>query len=178
MSDTRLETLAEDLFVARSIEVEAEGRARGPRLGLADIHAFLTNPSVELTAEQQAALFSDGKVRAAYNRLKRELALYEVPAAIAASSEGSTRRRFVGGSIEVKPSRVGRQVYVMIRLDTPGRSPRALLLESIGRQIVRTILPEPDEDGGIVLIKDLDDDEDGRLIALISDPNTVGALLE
>lgn len=178
MSEARLEALAEELFVARSLEAGSVGAERGSRLSLADIHAFLTDHTVKLSVAQHRLLFADARARAAYTRLKRELAVWELPAVVAASSGGTTKRTFAGGTIEVRPSRIERQVYVMIRLDAEGRGPRALIMESTSGQIVRAALPAPDEQGGIVLIKNLDDEDDGRLVALIADPNATGALLE
>lgn len=177
MADTRFEDLAEELYAARSLE--AEGVARPVLLAFADIHAFLSDPAVKLAPQQQALLFSDPKIRAGYLRLKQQATLAQVPVAIAASTSELSRRTLsgVGGTIEIRPSRVGRQVYVIIRPEHRRLAPRVLLMESESGLIARTALPEPDDQGNLMLLKDLDVAEDSQLIELIQDPTATGALL-
>lgn len=160
---------------------------------------FLANRK-PLTVEQQRALFTSPRLISEFRCLKHDFALHarqepaakptgqgrehaaiiELPALAAAASPGVADfdRQFVGGKLRICPTGIDEQVYVLIILDDPGLCPRTLVVESEDRQVIVSVaLPERDSDGDILLIKDLSDEADSALVALLRDPTAKGTFL-
>jgi hypothetical protein len=166
---------ADALYAARSALAETERPTR--RLGVAEITQFLSDPERSLTQEEQRSLFADPKLRADYRRLKSRLSAVELPALAAASAGDIHTRRFDGGTISVHPSRVPGQTYVILRFGWPASSPRTMLLESAGGELIKRSLPPADVQGEIVMILDEKNTSDQGLLQLICDPTATGSFL-
>src|SRR5262245_32787769 len=97
---------AEDLFVARATVDDATPNPR--RLAFADLYAFLTNPTSELSIDHQRQLFSDPRLRADFQRLKQELIAVgggiDLPRVAAASDGELSERPFPGGAVKIAAS--------------------------------------------------------------------------
>jgi hypothetical protein len=64
-------------------------------------------------------------------------------------------------------------------MDDPADKPSALLLEGPdGTDMARCTLDQFDEDGKILLIKNLSNEEDRRFVALLRNPEASGAFLK
>src|SRR5262245_47111528 len=105
---------AEKVYAARSAFAATSRPTR--RLGVAEILRFLSDPQRSLTIDEQRSLFSDPHVRADYRRLKSQAAVAELPALAAASAGDVKSRRFSAGTVNIHPSRIPGQTYVLLRL--------------------------------------------------------------
>ena len=166
---------ADQLYAARS--ALAETAPTGRRLGVAEIVQFLSDPRRSLSMEEQRALFSDPRLRADYRRLKSQLSVSELPALAAASVGDVDTRRFEGGTLSIHPSRVAGQVYVVLRLSSPGGPPRTMLLESAAGDLLKRSLPVPDGQGELMLVLDRKIAADEAFLRLLSDPTSTGSFL-
>jgi len=167
---------AEDLYVARS--VIAAKSTRRPLLAIADLVRFLTDLEVSLTPDQQAQLFTDRQLRDDFQRLKRSLSLFVMPAAAAASTDQLlNERNFPGAQVKITASRKPDHFYVIIALEEVDSSPALLVLESPAGDIARVALPEVDDRGTILILKDMASPSDARLINLLRDPSTIGTFI-
>ncbi len=166
---------ADLLYAARSALAEAVPPSR--RLGIAEIMQFLDDPGRTLSMEEQRALFADPKLRADYRRLKAQVAIAELPALAAASSGQVSSRRFEGGTVNVHPSRVPNQVYVVLRFSWPASAPRSILLENAGGDLVKRALPTADTSGELMIVLDQKSAADQAFLRLLSDPTSTGSFL-
>jgi hypothetical protein len=166
---------AERLYAARSALAEAAPSSR--RLGIAEIMQFLDDPGRSLSMEEQRALFADAKLRADYRRLKAQAAVAELPALAAASSGEVNSRRFEGGTINVHPSRVQGQFYVVLRFNWPNGAPRTMLLESTTGELVKRALPPADPNGELMIVLNQSSTSDREFLRLFSDPTSTGSFL-
>lgn len=165
---------AEDLYAARAAFESASPTGR--RFGLAEIYRYLHGPSASLSAEEQALLFKDRKLAAAFRRIKAELALFEMPTLAAASDGAVTERTFAGHTIRVHASRVPGQVYAMFAFQGAGR-PRRLILQGRDGQLVDRDLPAADAEGNLVIILEEARPADRAFLALLMDPQATGTFL-
>ena len=168
---------AEDLYVARS--VIAAKSTRRPLLAIADLVRFLTDREVvSLTPDQQAQLFTDRQLRDDFQRLKRSLSLFVMPAAAAASTDQLlNERNFPGAQVKITGSRKPGHFYVTIALEEVDSSPALLVLEGPAGDIARVALPAVDDRGTILILKDMASPSDARLINLLRDPSTIGTFI-
>lgn len=173
---------AEDLFVTRSVAAEPGDRAAS--LTFADMVNFLTDPEARLTHEQERLLFSNARVRRDFTNLKQSLRWRPelasgpsiAPAAAAAGGDRLSERTFPGGRLRIIPSSVGQQVFISIHLDDTKDPPSLLAMELPDAEVAKVALPPPESDGTILLIKDLADADDARLVRLLRDPMSSGHL--
>jgi len=166
---------ADRLYAARSAMAEAASERAG--IGVAELVRFLTVASVELPLDAQRALFANARLRADFQRLKRQLRLVELPVMAAASAGGISSRTFEGGSVRVHPSRVEGQVYMVFQFRAIATPPGALLFEDAANRVVKRLLPAPDALGQLVLVLDRSNPDDALLLQLFADPRTTGAFL-
>jgi hypothetical protein len=166
---------ADRLYAARAAMAEAEQPAR--RLGIADIVQLLGNPMRSLSMDEQRALFSDPQLRADYRRLKAQFATVELPALAAASTGQVNMRRFEGGTVNIHPSRVPGQTYVLMRFGSPAGVPHSVLIESSQGELIKRALPPADPNGEIMLVLDDKIGPDQEFLRLISDPTSSGSFL-
>jgi hypothetical protein len=166
---------ADRLYAARSAVADAP--SGGPRIGVAELVQFLSDPRSQLPPEAQRLLFSNPRLRADFKRLKASLRCVELPALAAASDGEVDQRSFEGGSVRLHPSRVGGQTYALFQFSWPTATPRALLLESASGDIVKRPLPTADATGQAVLVLDQNQPDDGAFLRLIADPTTVGSFI-
>jgi hypothetical protein len=127
--------------------------------------------------DEQRALFSDLKLRADYRRLKAQIAVAELPALAAASTGEVSSRRFEGGTVNVYPSRVPGQVYVVLRFSWPSGAPRTMLLEGAEGELVKRALPPADPNGELMIVLNQASTSDRDFLRLISDPTSTGSFL-
>jgi hypothetical protein len=172
----RMHDLAERIYARRSALEAARARRQLP-IGVHQLVEFLGKPDAVLTWEQQRTLFADRRLIADFRRLKAMQQVAAMPQLAAASDGQLKERRVDGGSIRLHPSRIANQYYVVIRFGSPAQYPRALVLESEAGEILKRALPQPDANGELMFICDVRNDADARLVALISDPATVGSFL-
>jgi hypothetical protein len=166
---------ADRLYAARTGLAQAGPPRR--RLGIAEIMQFLSDPDRSLTMEEQRSLFADPQLRADYRRLKSQVAIAELPALAAASAGDVGSRRFEGGTVNVHPSRVPGQVYVVLRFSWPAGAPRAMLLENAGGDLVKRALPSADASGELMLVLNEKSASDQEFLRLICDPTSTGSFL-
>jgi len=166
---------ADRLYAARSALAETE-RPRH-RFGIAEIVQFLNDPSRSLTSEEQRSLFADPRLRADYKRLKALATSFEMPALAAASSGKVDARRFDGGSINIHPSRIAGQLYVILRFNTPTDHPRAMLLESTSGEVIKRALPGADPQGEVMMVLNENNEADARFLRLLADPTSTGTFV-
>jgi hypothetical protein len=166
---------ADRLYAARS--VLAEARPPRHRFGVAEIVQFLNDPVRALTPEEQRSLFTDPRLRADYRRLKERATSFEMPALAAASSGNVDARRFDGGSINIHPSRIAGQLYVILRFSSPANPPRALLLESTAGELVKRALPAADQQGEVMMVLNQSNQADASFLRLIADPTSTGTFV-
>src|SRR5262249_44481004 len=136
-----------------------------------------TDPQRTLSMEQQRRLFAEPRLRADYRRLKAELGAIDMPALAAASVGDVTDRRFAGGTVRIHPSRVGGQVYVVLRFTGLGIPPRSLLLETPGVELIKRPLPKPDPSGDMVIVLDPKNSADEVFLRAVTDPTSSGSFL-
>jgi hypothetical protein len=185
---------AKELYVSWTL-VEDAKPVRGPFLTLGDLVAFF----VEGKWFNKELLFSNPRLLADYQRLKREYAWIRAawiraavhatvsgprpegtgilelsPVIAAAGDEGVDERTFEGGTVQIRPSAAGRQVYVLLTMDDPRDSPGSLLIDDMAR----TTLEPPDAEGRIFLIKDLADEDDALFVRLLRNPASTGIFLK
>jgi hypothetical protein len=163
------------LYAARTAMAQTESTTR--RLGIAEIMQFLSDPGRSLSMEEQRCLFADPQLRADYRRLKSQVAVAELPALAAASVGDVSSRRFEGGTVNVHPSRVPGQVYVVLRFNWPAGAPRTMLLENAGGDLVKRALPASDANGELMIVLDEKSASDQAFLRLISDPTATGSFL-
>jgi hypothetical protein len=171
--DNDIADRADRLFAARS--ALAQSKPPRHRFGLAEIVAFLDDPSRSLAPEEQRALFADPRLRADYRRLKAQATTFELPALAAASSGSVNARRFEGGTVTIHPSRVAGQVYVILRFNWPANAPRMMLLESASGDVVKRALPGADQQGEVMMV--LNERRDADFLGLLTDPTSTGTFL-
>lgn len=171
----------EDLFVARSLEEDA---ARGEAVGIRfiDIYRFFTEAGFAFSHAQQAALFSDERLRRDFQQLRKDLAasLHRtvVPAAAAASDRTLSERRFPGGVIRLAASAIDSlHMYVMFEFEGQAPSFRAIELEGAGGELAKLALDPPDEDGLVQTLLDLRREDHATIVRLLQDPNSQGSFL-
>ena len=182
--DPKLRDRANELYAAWTLAEEA-GRGDAPTLTFADLIAFLTGTRT-LTAGQQGLLFSNRRLRADFQSLKEDMAvhraaagqaIFHMPAvAAAASEEQIDDRAFAGATVRIRVT--GRQAYVVVTLLDTQEHPSALLIESPLGELARGTLPVPDENGRIMLIKDLGNADDALFVRLLRDPKSSGVFLQ
>ena len=198
--DNDIDRRANEIYSVLTLLEEADPPSPEP-LRRCHLIELLTNGK-PLTVEQQRALFASPRLVAEFRCLKRDfavalharpetpasrasegredVAILELPALVAAASLGDAdfERHFVGGKLRICPTGIEEQVYILITLDDPAPSPRSLVIESETRNVVLPIdLPARDADGDILLIKDLSDQADASLVALLRDPTAKGTFL-
>ena len=177
-----------ELYVAWTL-VEDAKPLRGHLLALGDLVAFFA----EGKWFNKEPLFSNPRIMADYQRLKREYAWVRVdherrregaatlelpPVIAAAGDEVVDDRSFGGGTVQIRPSAEGRQVYVLLTMDDPRDSPNSLLIESPDCEMARAALHPPDPEGRIFLIKDLTDEDDALFVRLLRNPGSTGIFLK
>jgi hypothetical protein len=167
--------LADTIYAARSALTEVRPAKGG--IGVAEIVQFLSDPQRSLSMEQQRRLFADPRLRAAYRRLKAELTAIEMPALAAASVGDVSERRFPGGTVRLHPSRVGGQVYVVLKFTGSAAQPRWMLLEGPGFEFVKRSLPSPDASGEMIIVLDPSNPADQTFLRAISDPTSSGSFV-
>ena len=165
---------ADRRYAAGSAMEQTERRPR--RLGIAEIVRFLDDPGGSLSVEQQRTLFADQRLRTDYRRLART-SVAELPAVAAASSGNVNSRRFDGGTVNIHPSRVPGQIYVVVRFGWPAGPPRAMLLEGADGDLIKRALPTADPNGEVLMVLDEKSDADAGFLRLISDPTSTGSIL-
>jgi hypothetical protein len=189
----------EELYVAWTLAEETPAAPR-PALTFGELVAFLVEGR-KLTQAQQQFLFANRKLRADFQRLKQDLAhrvidrteraeartrVFEMPALAAAASDREVdERSFDGASLRVRPSAQPGQVYIIVQFDDPASAPSALLVESAAGEMARMALTvdekgsrrELDDDGRLLLVKDLGNETDAQLVRLIRDPLSTGVFL-
>jgi hypothetical protein len=175
-SDESATDVADRLYAARSALADAT-LPSGPRIGIAELVAFLSDPRSELSPDAQRALFASPRLRADFKSLKASLRCVELPALAAASDGTVAQRSFEGGSVRLHPSRVAGQTYALFQFRWPTATPRALLLENASGDIVKRTLPAADASGQAVLVLDGNQREDSVFLRLISDPTTIGSFI-
>jgi hypothetical protein len=166
---------ADRLYAARTALAQTGPTTR--RMGVAEIMQFLSDPGRSLSMEEQRSLFADPQLRADYRRLKSQVAIAELPALAAASAGDVGSRRFEGGTVNVHPSRVPGQVYVVLRFSWPAGAPRTMLLENAGGDLVKRALPAADANGEVMLVLNEKSASDQEFLRLISDPTSTGSFL-
>jgi hypothetical protein len=77
----------------------------------------------------------------------------------------------------VHPSRVGGQVYVVLKFTGAAAQPRSMLLEVPGVELVKRTLPNPDVRGEMVIVLDVKNPEDEAFLRVITDPTSSGSFL-
>ena len=198
--DDDIDRRASEIYSVLTLLEEAEPASPEP-LRRSHLVELLANGK-PLTADQQRALFDSPRLIAEFRCLKHDFALtlparpqtrashaaqgrqdapvLELPALVAAASTGAAdfERQFVGGKLRICPTGIDEQVYVLITLDDPGLCPRTLVVESEVRKVIVSVaLPARDSDGDILLIKDLADETDSSIVALLRDPTAKGTFL-
>jgi hypothetical protein len=179
--DRRIEARTEDLFVWRSVTVEA--RPRALPLPFHELYRYLTDPSTSLGMDQQRLLFSDPRLRLDFQQLKRDLSalpgFQEMPRAAAAADDYElNERRFEGGKVRIVISeRDARQTYVIFEFDNPDRSLAALVLEAQNGELAKLRLGPLLEKGVVQVMLDTRREEHDRIVRLLRDPQTVGVFL-
>jgi hypothetical protein len=174
-SDELAAEVADRLYAARS--AVADAATERPRIGIAELVQFLADPTSDLSAEAQRALFSSPRLRADFKRLKASLNCVELPALAAASDGEVNTRTFEGGSVRIHPSRVAGQVYALFQFNWPSTTPRALVLESASGDVVKRPLPAADASGQAVVVLDRERPSDDAFLRLIADPTTSGSFI-
>lgn len=185
--EQELRRRASELYVAWT-QVEEPPPVCQPTLTFGDLVAWLTEGK-PLKPGQQPLLFSNQRLRADFQRLKRDLAyvryqhhetgnrILEMPAVkAAASQEELGDRAFDGAKIRIR-SGDGPIVYVRITMDDPADKPGALLVEGPGGK-AREQLDPTDDNGQILLIKDLANEIDRLFIEILRNPASNGTFLK
>jgi hypothetical protein len=173
--DEEAVSVADRLYAARC--AIADAAPGGPRIGVAELVQYLSDPRSELSPEAQRHLFSNPRLRADFKRLKASLRRVELPALAAASDGAVAQRSFEGGSVLIHPSRVAGQSYALFQFNWPSATPRAVLLESASGDVVKRALPAADASGRAVLVLDKNQPDDGAFLRLIADPTTIGSFI-
>ena len=97
---------------------------------------------------------------------------------LAAASAGNVNaRRFEGGTVNIHPSRVPGQTYVLLKFNWPAGPPRIMLLESSRGDLIKRALPRADPNGEVMLVLDEKSSSDQGFLQLISDPTSTGSFL-
>ena len=163
------------LYAARS--ALADTKRPRQRFGIAEIVQFLSDPTRALTPDEQRSLFTDPRLRADYKRLKAQATSFEMPAFAAASSGNVDARRFDGGTINIHPSRVAGQLYVILRFNTVTDQPRAIVLESTSGELAKRALPAADPQGAIMMVFNETNEADASFLRLLADPTSTGTFV-
>ena len=167
---------AQDLYVARSVLDDTPGERLV--LGIADLVAYLSDPTADLTEQQWRVCRENPRLKADYEKLKSRLFVAELPAAAAAAQGDLHERKFAGGFLRLRASAVPGQVYLIVTLEPTIAAPRMLLIEGKNGEVARIALPPPDADGTMLVIQDTARNEaDARAIRLLRDPACCGVFL-
>lgn len=188
-------TRVKDLYVGYSVAERFRGLP-APPLMFGDLVAFFI-AGRPLSAAQQAALFRSKSLRDQFQRLKEDLAwrkravdgerlhagtgdhVVGLPALRAAADDAEvSERTFDEGAVRLVASAVSHHVYVVIRLNSPASAPTRLIVESDPPgEVASTVLPSPEADGVIVILKDITVEPEALLLRLLRSPTTVGTFL-
>lgn len=159
----------------------AMGRATqpsGPRLGFADLVAYLTQPGRTLSAAEKRELLASTRLQSDLRRLRTQLAVCAVPRLSAASTEARyTDRPFDGGRLRIHPSNLRGQSYVLVQFEDPTASPALITLEGADGQLTKRALPKPDDQGRVMLVMHTADPDDAEFLRLAGDPLSHGAFM-
>jgi hypothetical protein len=142
-----------------------------------------------LTHDQQRLLFSNPRLRADFQRLKRDIELAETgdasedesagvsivrfPLAAAAASAGENEideREF--GGIELRSARSGDQMLIQVANYDPRNPPNRLQVQGARGETSRVVLPPPPLSGEpILLVKNLQRETDAQFVSRLRDRN-------
>jgi hypothetical protein len=171
-------TRIEEVFVGLSIQGEsrrADGRVRPT---VRELLLYLTDPDFDLSADVLKEVRNNPELARSFSALKGRLQCFVMPVAAAASTETLDERRFEGAAVRlVSPKAMPGQTVVVVVLDDPRHAPGLLLLEGPDGELCRELLPEPDEEGRIQLLKASAVAADARFLALLRDPRSSGVFL-
>lgn len=177
---------AAQLYVAWT-QVEEPPAMREPIPTFGDLVAWLVDGK-QLKLEQLPLLFSNQRLRADFQRLKRDLGyvrhqrhetghrILEMPAVRAAASQRELNDRTFDGA-EVLMWSDEPIVYVQITMHDPADKPGAFLVEGPGG-VAREKLDQPNDKGEILLIKDLANEFDRLFVELLRNPASTGTFLK
>jgi hypothetical protein len=168
---------ADEIYSTLSL-LEAAGD-RGPTLSVRQLVHFLTLRGSELSPDQTRAIFANPKLREAYRMIKAQLAVWEMPAAVAASDGKIVQRNFAGGTLRLTPSQRTSQTYLAIRYDsaTEPHEGHDLVVETHWGEILKLNLPRPDEEREVLIVLDAKNARDEAIINALQDPRSTGAFL-
>ncbi len=94
------------------------------RIPISRLHGIATDPGAGMPADVAAAMLQQPALRAAYRNLLARAANYQVPEAMAASTEALPVRTGRGCQIRFLPSQAEtNQVYLIVELDDPAAPP-------------------------------------------------------
>jgi len=166
----------EELYVGRSVAEEVPPRDLAVTFAM--LVQFLSSPEAALTAEQFRSVHQDARLAADYTALKRKLCIAELPQASAASHGDLEERIFPGGRLQLCPSVLPGQIYLIVSIENTAPSPRMLLVEGKNGEVARIALPAPDPDGSMLVIQDTANNEgDALAVRLLRDPSSSGVFL-
>ena len=167
---------AQEVYAANRLAVE--GTPRPGAIGVAELHAFLTDPTVELTPAQSGYLFRSPTLRETFQALKQRLSSHPLSMVAAASDGGVDTRHFDGGSLQIIPARRGDRVYLTVTIQAPGAlMAGALLIVETAETVLKRKLPPPDQQGRMLVILDPAEPGDQALITALRDPSASGDVL-
>jgi hypothetical protein len=188
MPDDAEMTRVQELYEALTL-LEEDGPLQAPRLSLADVVALLTTGR-PLTREQQSQLFVNPRLRADFQRLKRDLAaaplgddekekgkegpvvpIVRFRPAAAAASAGETEiddREFDGFTIRTELAR--NSALIHIGLYDPASPPDRLQVEGPQGEISRINLPKPDGSRPLFLALNLLRQPEAMFVRRLRDP--------
>jgi hypothetical protein len=166
-----------DRIYARRAAIAELRSVKAPPVGTHDIVRFLTCPDAALSHAHQQQLLASPRLQSDFRALRRRYEALPVPRLAAASSDASYVRQFPGGSIRIVASRHPRQFYLVLQLSVSATYPRALLLEGDAGDMLKRALPEPDENGEVLVLCDTQRAEDAKLVELIQNPAASGSFL-
>jgi len=99
------------------------------RIPISRLHGIATDPGAGMPADVAAAMLQQPALRAAYRNLLARAANYQVPEAMAASTEVLPVRTGEGCRIRFLPSQAeANQVYLIVELDDPTAPPPSALV--------------------------------------------------
>jgi hypothetical protein len=126
MAEASLRFAAGEL-AERVTDTAAEGAPKSISASL--LYALANDPGSPMPSEIATAMLQRPALRAAYRDFLAGAASYNVPEAVAASSEDLPTRRGDGCLIRFLPSQAeADQIYLVVELDDPGRAmPKALV---------------------------------------------------
>jgi hypothetical protein len=190
MPDDAEMTRVQELYEALTL-LEEEGPLEAPQLSLADVVGLLADGR-PLTHEQQGALFIHPRLRADFQRLKRDLAVVPIDngeveypriplvrsgAAAAAASAGETEiddREFDGFAIRTELTR--NSALINVELYDPANPPDRLQVEGPQGEISRIKLPKPEGDRPLFVALNLLREAEAVLVRRLRNPEFSVAL--